>query len=80
VEVGTTLEKITGTGTRCFPQGKWDGNEEMGDCPRVPIGGALSIGEKIAPAGMALAASADALAHGYCRAVEQGGLPDPFGN
>jgi hypothetical protein len=52
----------------------------MGDCPRVPIGGALSIGEKIAPPGMALAASADALAHGYCRAVEQGGLPDPFGN
>jgi len=44
------------------------------------VGGALGLAEKLAAPAMAMAASVDALAHGYCRAVEQGGLPtSPFG-
>ena len=44
------------------------------------VGNGLGIGEVIAAPVMAVAASADALAHGACRAVEQGGLPQLFGN
>ena len=57
-----------------------NGAANISSIPELGVGWILGKAETLGPPAAALAATADALAHGVCRAVGQGGLANPFGN